>query len=268
MEGCVEVQNALVEATTIDEFLHELAVIATRQIDADLSCGMTVRPNGLPPAVACSDPVARRIDEAQYRIDDGPCLRAMRAGEVVTIADTAAEERWPEFKDEAKAAGVRSCLAVPLSTDRRGAESEPIGSLNLYSRVPSAFGETEIQRAREFAGIAYGALVVARRLASYADINEQLRASLASRSVIDQAIGIIMARGGVGAGKAGDGGQPTTQTRAFALLRAASQNTNVKLRDVAREIVTSITGEPVQEPAPFEDPPSLFGDPSASATVG
>lgn len=268
MEGCVEVQNALVEATTIDEFLHELAVIATRQIDADLSCGMTVRPNGLPPAVACSDPVARRIDEAQYRIDDGPCLRAMRAGEVVTIADTAAEERWPEFKDEAKAAGVRSCLAVPLSTDRRGAESESIGSLNLYSRVPSAFGETEIQRAREFAGIAYGALVVARRLASYADINEQLRASLASRSVIDQAIGIIMARGGVGAGKAGDGGQPTTQTRAFALLRAASQNTNVKLRDVAREIVTSITGEPVQEPAPFEDPPSLFGDPSASATVG
>ncbi len=229
---------------------------------------MTVRPNGRPPAVACSDPAARLVDEAQYRVDDGPCLRAMRAGEVVIIADTADEERWPEFEVEAKAAGIRSCLAVPLSPDRLGAGSAAIGALNLYSRTPSAFGETEIRRAREFAGIAYGALVVARRLASYADITEQLRASLASRSVIDQAIGIIMARGGIGARGAGEGGQLTTQTRAFSLLRAASQNTNVKLRDVARAIVTSTTGEPVQEPAPFEDPPSLFGDPSASATVG
>jgi hypothetical protein len=51
-------------------------------------------------------------------------------------------------------------------------------------------------------------------------------------------------------------------------LRTASQNTNTKLRDVARSIVASMTGEPVQNPPPFEDPPPLFGDPSASEIVG
>jgi GAF domain-containing protein len=268
MDDCVEMQTALVDTKTIDEFLHELALIASRQIGAESSCGMAIKPNGRPPAMACSDQLAERVDAVQFRIDDGPCLRALRAGEVVTIADTAEEARWPEFEAEAVAAGVRSCLAVPLRPEPATAKRQPIGALSMYSRSPEAFGEMEIQRAEEFAKIAYGALMVARRLASYADLNEQLRASIASRSVIDQAIGIIMARGGLGSGKRGDGSRPTTQARAFEILRATSQNTNTKLRDVARGIVSSTTGEPVQDPTPFEDPPPSFGDPSASPAVG
>ena len=268
MDDCVEMQSALVDTKTIDEFLCELALIAKRQIGADLTCGFTVKPDDRPPAVACSDPVVERLSEVQFRADDGPCLHAMRAGEVVAIADTADQGRWPEFAAAAIAAGVRSCLVVPFSRQPYDGESNPIGALSLYSRSISAFGEMEIRRAQEFAETAYGALVLARRLASYADLNEQLRASLASRSVIDQAIGIIMARGGIGSGLAGAGGRPTTQTRAFEILRTASQNTNTKLRDVARRIVTSTTGEPIHDSPPFEDPPPLFGDPSASETVG
>ena len=44
-----------------------------------------------------------------------------------------------------------------------------------------------------------------------------------------------------------------SQARAFATLRAASQNGNVKLRDIASAIVTSVSGEPPRPPAPFED---------------
>ena len=51
----------------------------------------------------------------------------------------------------------------------------------------------------------------------------------------------------------GEPAQYCTQDRAFELLRAASQNTNTKLQELARAIVTSVTGEPVQPP-PFEDP--------------
>jgi hypothetical protein len=36
-------------------------------------------------------------------------------------------------------------------------------------------------------------------------------------------------------------------------LRSASQNSNVKLRDIATAIVTSISGEPPSPPPPFED---------------
>jgi GAF domain-containing protein len=258
MEDCIELQNALLDTRSVDQFLHELAAIATRQVAADLSCAMTMRQSGRPVTVACSDPLAARVDEVQYRLDDGPCLHALRAGEIVGIDDTAEQEHWPEFEAEAAAAGVRSCLALPLIADTRDEESQPVGALNLYARNASAFGEIETRRAENFAGKASGALALASRLTSYAVLNEQLRASLVSRSVIDQALGIIMARGGLGSGHRE---QRLTQDRAFELLRTASQNTNTKLRDIARAIVTSVTGEPVKPPPPFEDP-------SASATVG
>jgi AmiR/NasT family two-component response regulator len=44
-----------------------------------------------------------------------------------------------------------------------------------------------------------------------------------------------------------------TQDRAFAIMRAASQNSNVKLRDIASAVVTSISGEPPRSAPPFED---------------
>jgi AmiR/NasT family two-component response regulator len=43
-----------------------------------------------------------------------------------------------------------------------------------------------------------------------------------------------------------------TQARAFEILRTASQNRNVKLRDIASAIVTSVSGEPPQ-PHAFEE---------------
>ncbi|HET9331734.1 MAG TPA: GAF and ANTAR domain-containing protein [Steroidobacteraceae bacterium] len=247
MKDCTELQNALLDTHNVEEFLQRVADMATREVADGVSCGMTMRPNGRPATVACSDPVAARVDEVQYRLDDGPCLHAMRDGEMVSIPDTAAQARWPEFEAEAAAAGIRSCLALPLAAK----SPQAIGALNLYARTASAFGETETWRARNFARNASGALLLAKRLASYASLNEQLRASLVSRSVIDQALGIIMARGGI---EIGGTGQRCTQARAFELLRAASQNTNIKLRDIARAIVTSATGEPVQLPPPFQDP--------------
>jgi len=74
-----------------------------------------------------------------------------------------------------------------------------------------------------------------------ATLIEQLRSSLASRMVIDQALGIIMAR------------ERCTQARAFAILRSASRNSNTKLRDIASAVVTSVTGEPPQPWPPFGD---------------
>jgi transcriptional regulator with GAF, ATPase, and Fis domain len=252
MEDCIELQNALLETQSVEEFLHELALIASRRVAVGVSCGMTMRPNGRPATVACSDSLAARVDEVQYRLDDGPCLHAMRNDEVVTITDTADRAKWPRFEEEAESAGIRSCLALPLKaqTADGGDEGKPVGALNLYARIAAAFGEGETERAADFAEEAAGALVLAKRLGSYADLNEQLRASLASRSVIDQALGIIMARGGI---RPGEGAENCTQARAFELLRAASQNTNTKLRDIARALVTSVTSEAIQPPPPFED---------------
>src|SRR5579872_239496 len=228
--------DVLVNTENVEQFLHEMAVLAARLVGGDLSCGMTMRSSGRPVTVACSDPVAATVDGVQYELDDGPCLHAMRDGHVVHIEDTADKARWPEFERRAAAHGIRSCLALPLRSEGRR-----IGALNLYARDASAFGAAEARRAADFAENASGALTLAIRLASHAALIEQLRSSLASRTVIDQALGIIMAR------------EQCTQARAFAILRSASQNSNVKLRDIASAIVTRVSGEPPQPSPAFDD---------------
>lgn len=74
-------------------------------------------------------------------------------------------------------------------------------------------------------GDALGALPGSRRRVRRLFENSGLRSALVSRSVIDQAIGILVAhqRGGV--------------EEAFAMLRQTSQSRNIKLRDVAEQIV-------------------------------
>jgi GAF domain-containing protein len=150
--------------------------------------------------------------------------------------DTAADGRWPRFARQAAALGIRSCYALPLTY-----EGEPNGALVLYARRPGAFGPEETGRADKFARHASGALALALRMASCADQNDQLRSSIVSRAVIDQALGVIMAT------------ERCPQDKAFAMLRSVSQNTNVKLRDLAASIVTRVSGEPPRLTAPFED---------------
>jgi transcriptional regulator with GAF, ATPase, and Fis domain len=231
-----ELHGALVSTRSVEQFLHQMAVLAASLVSGGLSCGMTMQPGSRPVTVACSDELAARVDEVQYALDDGPCLRAMRDRQVVRIEDTAAGGRWPEFEAQAASHGIRSCLALPLTAD-----GKPVGVLNLYARAAAAFGAAEARRAEAFAENAAGALTLAIRMASHAALIEQLRSSLTSRAVIDQALGIIMAR------------EHCTQARAFGILRSASQNSNVKLREIASAIVTSITGEPPQPAPPFEE---------------
>jgi len=236
-DDLIGVQNALLRTENVEQFLHELAVLSTRVVGEGLSCGLTLRPRGRPPlTVACSDPLASQADGTQYELGDGPCLHAMRLGHPVRIDDMSSHEQWAEFCEQAATLGLHSAFAVPLFVDGAAA-----GALNWYSRKLSAFGEAETKRAETFARHASGALTLALRLAACTDLNNQLRESMDSRAVIDQALGVIMAT------------EKCPQDHAFGILRTVSQNTNVKLRDLASSIVASVSGEPPQPSAPFED---------------
>ena len=233
--SATELQALLLSTASIEEFLQKVADLAASRVTDGLSCGITLRPGGRPLTVASSDQLAATVDEVQYGIEKGPCLHAMRTGEVVSVTDTAGEPRWAGFEVQAAAHGVGSSLSIPLI-----AEDRQIGALNLYAPVAEAFGPAELRRAEGFAATASGALALGVRQAEQADLTEQLRAALASRAVIDQALGIIMAQ------------ERFTAAQAFEILRAASQNRNVKLREVAASIVTNISGEPPQGPV-FRD---------------
>jgi ANTAR domain len=73
---------------------------------------------------------------------------------------------------------------------------------------------------------------VRKRYAAQAEDTAQLEQALSSRTVIDQALGILMAQ------------QRCTSDDAFALLRAHPQNNNRKLHDVAADLITRVSGQP------------------------
>jgi transcriptional regulator with GAF, ATPase, and Fis domain len=229
-----ELQNVLLDTESIERFVHELAVQAASLVAGSLSCGITMSRAGQAATVACSDEVASQVNDLQYRLREGPCLTALEGTCQVRVDDMAADTRWPRFTRQAADHGIQSCLSVPLI-----AHEETVGALNLYALTRAAFGPAQIRRAERFAQNAAGALALGLRLVSYSALTDQLRASLASRAAIDQAVGVIMAQ------------ERCTQDTAFATLRATSQNRNVKLRDVAREVVASVTGEG-PHPPPFE----------------
>lgn len=94
---------------------------------------------------------------------------------------------------------------------------------------PAKFTGAEREAAALFAAQAAGALTVAIRLAQMAELTEHLRLALESRGVIDQAKGILMNQ------------EHCTAERAFAILRSASQHRNIKIRDLATEIVKRVS---------------------------
>ncbi len=229
-----ELHALLLSTDTLPEFLDELARLTVRELPEGSSCGVTVRRDGWPITLASSDALTKQVDQLQYEHGEGPCLDTLSSGVPNSIPDTATEQRWPSFCADAHAQGVRSCLSLPLKSP-----TGVVGAYNLYSTHPDGFQQKMWPQLEGLAGNAAGALAVAVKLADQAQLSEDLRQALTSRSVIDQAIGIIMAQ------------QRCDASAAFDMLRRASQNRNIKLREVAAEIVEAVAGHP-PEPGTFQ----------------
>lgn len=157
----------------------------------------------------------RKLDEAQYELGEGPCREAIRAHETVVVDDLATDPRWPSWgRAMVDELGIRSSLSFRLFTraDRTW------GALNVYSRTAHAFTDEDVLQGRTVAAMA--AVALARSIN-----DEQLASALESRTVIGQAVGILMER------------YSLDEDRAFDVLRRVSSQDNLKLRDVASELV-------------------------------
>ncbi|TQS42591.1 GAF and ANTAR domain-containing protein [Cryptosporangium phraense] len=210
--------------TDLISTLQEVTRIAARIVPGAEAASITALQDGRPAAVAFSDEWSRELDEMQFAEREGPCLDATRTGNLFRVRDLATEGRWPAYVERAVAFGARSVVSLPLHS-----EGVNFGALNLYSRDPDAFTGEAVALAQVLASHAGQASQVAAAFFRHRDLAEQLREAIRSRTVIDQAIGVLMAQRKV---PADDG---------FTLLREASQHLNVKLREVAQQVVE--TGE-------------------------
>ena len=239
-------QSLLLSTPAIEELLRKLAVLAVQSVDPGMTCGITVRYDHSPYTVAASDDRAWIIDEQQYAAGGGPCLEALRTGSAVSVDDQDADERWPEYRAAAVSLGVKCSLSLPLTVDEQA-----LGALNLYAyRKSHAFDGDRSDRARAFAEQAATTLALAIRQTEQQETAEQLEAALEARSLIDQAVGVLM------------GQQRCDAQVAFQLLRRHSQNTNRKLREVAADIIERYSGYRPVPSAKFQHGSDNVPDPN------
>lgn len=176
-----------------------------------------------------SDETLLRLDIAQHELQEGPCYEAATDALHVVAPDLATDDRFPQYAAGALEQGVRAQAGLRLFETPRSQ-----GALNLYSGKVGAFADLgEI-----------GDLFVhqAGTAIAYAHEIHDLHTALEARRSIGQAIGILMERYGL------------TDERAFAFLARLSSHRNVKLRQVAQELVdeTEARAHSAEADQPFE----------------
>lgn len=221
-DNLVQVAISLFAPGTVEGTLQKIVELAERAVDGCEAAGILLFEAGTLTTAAASSPLVMEIDQMQIDANEGPCLAAAIQGKAFYAHDLIDDARWPTFAAAAAAAGIRTVLAYPLDVDRPSA-------LNLYARFPDAFGVTDRAQGLLFATLARLALDSARERAADANKAHNLAEALRTREVIGQAQGILIERDRI------------TPAQAFDVLRRASRNMNIKLREVAETLVE--TGE-------------------------
>ena len=203
--GDLDSTLAAITAAAVDMLPHvHFASLTMRQGDG------TLRSH----AVTCDLVVT--LDEQQFALQEGPCYDGATTEPFAVSNDLLHDPRYPRFGPVAAGLGISSSAGIRLFESGKA-----VAALNLFSRQTDAFGGTE-SLSRLFASHAAVALAYSVEVSS---LNEALR----SRTLIGQAVGIVMER------------YKIPEHEAFAFLTRLSQHGNVKLRRIADELVRAVS---------------------------
>lgn len=165
--------------------------------------------------LAATNEIGPESNRIQTDLGEGPCFEmADNALETLRVADMSASgSRWPHYVPQARVLGIGSMMGFLLFTARGN-----LGMLNFYSSKADAFTQHSETVGWIFASHAAVAFASARN-------DKQLHEAIATRQGIGEAIGVLMHR------------HELSRSRAFETLKESSQTRNIKLRDVAAEVV-------------------------------
>ena len=224
LEALQKLSSVLEGEDSLEHTLQTVVDLSVATLPGCDSAGVTLRIAGQDTTAAATDDFTLEIDRIQYETDDGPCLEALERQETISVESLSEETRWPEFRRRASSRDLKSSLSQPLRDDGW------IGALNMYSKQERGFDETAVLVSGIFAKQATIALKNAQAYLAARRLADQLNEALRSRDLIGQAKGILMEREGI------------SDEQAFEMLKTASQNSNVKLRDVAQRIIDESAG--------------------------
>jgi GAF domain-containing protein len=202
------------------EMLTRVAELVVDAVPAADGAGLTLLERGHGDTIVASAPFVAEVDAIQYGIGEGPCITAAADGRTIRSGSLATTPEWPVFGPQVAHLGVNSALSLPLITPHG-----VIGAMNVYAHPPNAFDDRAARLGELFAVPAAMAVQNAQILAQARQLAQQLQAELANRSVIDQAVGILMSRSG------------STAEEAVDLLDLTAGREQLPLGNVAQRLV-------------------------------
>jgi GAF domain-containing protein len=220
----VELADSLVADFDVVEMLTRLTARCVEVLDVDAAGIMLAGPDGELRVMASSTEAMRLLELFQIQAEEGPCFDCYRTGVPVANTDLAVEpERWPRFTPRAIDSDFHSVNALPLRL--RG---EVIGALNLFHAAAGEMPSTDAEAAQAFADIATIAILQHRAVQEAKVINDQLNHALNSRILIEQAKGMVSERNHL------------DMEQSFAVLRTHARNHNLRLLDLAAQIINGV----------------------------
>jgi GAF domain-containing protein len=217
-----ELGRIMLGAQDLNQTLQRIADLARKAIPEIDEVSVTLVDGGQPKTVVFTGQLAVHLDERQYETANGPCLDAAVSGQTIVIDTSEDDTGYPEFASAARRQGVTHVLSIGLPVPQR-----VVGALNLYASTTEAIRPDTVAQAQAFASYAGVTVANAALYTSTAELAEQMRTAMQTRSVIEQAKGILMERHGY------------SDYTVFKALSTLSQRSNRKLRDVATAIVQS-----------------------------
>jgi GAF domain-containing protein len=231
----VALADTLVDDFDVVELLTLLTDGCIDVLDVGAAGLMLVAPEGDLRLMTSSSEAMRVLELFELQAQEGPCLDCYRTGRPVLNHDLAtADGRWPRFAAEALAVGFHTVHALPMRL--RGTV---IGALNLFHNHPGDMRQVDVAAAQAMADVATIAILQHRAAREAQVLNEQLNHALNSRIVIEQAKGMLAERLDV------------DLPQAFARLRNHARNHNLRLVDLARDIIDgTLTASTLDPPPP------------------
>jgi GAF domain-containing protein len=217
----VQLADTLVADFDVVDLLTLLADSCVEVLDVGAAGLMLAGPDGELRVMASSSEAMRVLELFEVQSKEGPCLECFRVGEPILNQDlTASNARWPRFAAEALEAGFRTVHALPMRL--RGSV---IGALNLFHVEAGPMQQADVDAAQALADVATIAVLQHRAALDAQILNDQLTHALNSRIVIEQAKGMVAEREGL------------DMVQAFTALRTHARNHNLRLADVARDVI-------------------------------
>jgi hypothetical protein len=224
-----DVDDSALPRENITAFLKQLTLVGAKLFsdDESVACGlMFQRADGRTSFCSASPTVTTlyKVLGAQHALGEGPAPHAL-AAEGLQVADNTSDPAHPPFFRVPASLGFASILSVPLQIQAAG-----VAALNFYAQSVAFFTPDRQRVASVFAGHAGRSVVTRLQIAQYQALTAHMRSAMESRTSIDMAIGIII------------GQNRCTHEEASAILKRASNARNVKLRDLATELIKHAGG--------------------------